>query len=133
MNVIGMTKVNIEKHTSSFGTQAILLALLAVKVNCCLTRLDRSCKNISSLPIRTSTPLHHCILSLNLSHNKISIITNKSFIGLTGLEYLDLSYNNISKIDTKSFVGLLQLLHLYLAHNRIFVIGTETFSALKKL
>ena len=59
----------------------------------------------------TSVPrnLSHDLRSLNVSHNNISMLLDKSFVNYTQLETLDASYNSIYLIENETFHALLLL------------------------
>ncbi|XP_028655007.1 adhesion G protein-coupled receptor A2 [Erpetoichthys calabaricus] len=79
----------------------------------------------SLLPNRTVT--------LNLSNNRISVLRNGSFLGLSALEKLDLKNNLISTISPHAFQGLLELRKLDLSNNRIGCLSSEMFHGLHNL
>lgn len=56
--------------------------------------------------------------NLNLSDNKIEIVVDSNFKGLSELETLILSGNSISSFVSASFEHLTNLRHLDLARNR---------------
>ncbi|XP_013164558.1 PREDICTED: toll-like receptor 3 [Papilio xuthus] len=64
---------------------------------------------------------------LILTNNCISNILKDSFIGLTKLEYLDLSYNNLTTL-TNVFTPLKNLQHLNLSRNNIEFIHENYFN-----
>ena len=75
---------------------------------------------------------------LDLSGNKLSRLTNQTFIGLGrgaggGLMYLDLSSNRIGTIDAAAFVLLGDLIQLELNGNRLAGISGEIFAGLTAL
>ncbi|XP_072288688.1 adhesion G protein-coupled receptor A2 [Eucyclogobius newberryi] len=79
----------------------------------------------SLLPNRTVT--------LVLSHNKIRVLRNGSFIGLNSLEKLDLKHNLISTIMPGAFQGLTELRKLDLSNNRVGCLTADMFQGLTNL
>ena len=72
----------------------------------------------------TSVPwnLPHDLHSLNVSHNNISMLLDKSFVNYTQLETVDASYNSIYLIENETFHALLLLKVLQLHRNSISVL-----------
>ncbi|KAJ8359850.1 hypothetical protein SKAU_G00163750 [Synaphobranchus kaupii] len=77
--------------------------------------------------------LPNTTVSLVLSHNKISLLKNCSFLGLSYLERLDLKNNLISTIKPGAFRGLAALRRLDLSNNRIGCLSPEMFEDLANL
>lgn len=65
---------------------------------------------------------------LDLSGNKISLIGNNSFVGLTLLEELSMDNNHLSEIKDGDFRGLPNLKTLNLANNKISKINKYVYS-----
>ncbi|XP_013889690.1 G-protein coupled receptor 124, partial [Austrofundulus limnaeus] len=117
-------------------------------VESCHCSADRS-KDLSRQPVRvrvrvlcedvdlmdTLPPrfLPNRTVSLNLSNNKISLLRNGSFYGLTALEKLDLKKNLISTVEPGAFRGLLALRRLDLSNNRIGCLSSDMFLDLGSL
>uniref|UniRef100_A0A1Y1MES8 LRRNT domain-containing protein n=1 Tax=Photinus pyralis TaxID=7054 RepID=A0A1Y1MES8_PHOPY len=83
-----------------------------------VSRLDLSFNEFTSIPLTISTykELHH----LNMSHNKLLYIEEKSFQTLNGLEVLDLSHNLFKywlDINKAALINLPSLYNLNLSHN----------------
>ncbi|XP_015226392.1 PREDICTED: G-protein coupled receptor 124 [Cyprinodon variegatus] len=72
-------------------------------------------------------------VTLILSHNKIGLLRNGSFIGLHSLEKLDLKHNLISTIMPGAFQGLSELRKLDLSNNRIGCLTADMFQGLTNL
>ncbi|XP_069609927.1 adhesion G protein-coupled receptor A1 isoform X1 [Ranitomeya imitator] len=72
-------------------------------------------------------------VALILSNNKISLVKNRSFLGLNSLEKLDLRNNLISTIELGAFSGLSELRRLDLSNNRIGCLSYEMFIGLSSL
>ncbi|XP_043967173.1 adhesion G protein-coupled receptor A2 [Gambusia affinis] len=72
-------------------------------------------------------------VTLILSHNKIRVLKNGSFIGLNSLEKLDLKHNLISTIMPGAFQGLSELRKLDLSNNRIGCLTADMFLGLTNL
>lgn len=72
-------------------------------------------------------------ITLILSHNKIRLLKNGSFIGLNSLEKLDLKHNLISTIMPEAFLGLSELRKLDLSNNRIGCLTADMFLGLTNL
>ncbi|XP_018424748.1 PREDICTED: adhesion G protein-coupled receptor A2-like [Nanorana parkeri] len=77
--------------------------------------------------------LPNLTVSLILSNNKISLVKNRSFFGLSSLEKLDLRNNLISTIEPGAFYGLSELRCLDLSNNRIGCLSSDMFSGLHNL
>ncbi|XP_035256513.1 uncharacterized protein LOC118218168 isoform X2 [Anguilla anguilla] len=77
--------------------------------------------------------LPNTTVSLVLGHNKISLLKNGSFLGLSYLERLDLKNNLISTIEPGAFHGLAALRRLDLSNNRIGCLSPEMFVDLSSL
>uniref|UniRef100_A0A8C0XT20 G-protein coupled receptor 124 n=1 Tax=Castor canadensis TaxID=51338 RepID=A0A8C0XT20_CASCN len=72
-------------------------------------------------------------VTLLLSNNKITVLRNGSFLGLSLLEKLDLRNNVISTVQPGAFLGLGELKRLDLSNNRIGCLTSETFQGLPRL
>uniref|UniRef100_A0A2K5RGF5 Adhesion G protein-coupled receptor A2 n=1 Tax=Cebus imitator TaxID=2715852 RepID=A0A2K5RGF5_CEBIM len=72
-------------------------------------------------------------VTLLLSNNKITVLRNGSFLGLSLLEKLDLRNNVISTVQPGAFLGLGELKRLDLSNNRIGCLSSETFQGLPRL
>lgn len=79
----------------------------------------------SNLPSNTVT--------LNLSHNNVSLIQALDLSDLRHLKALDLSNNQLSGISEGSFVKLERLEELDLAHNQISCIDRNALASLRSL
>ncbi|XP_075072283.1 adhesion G protein-coupled receptor A1 isoform X1 [Mixophyes fleayi] len=79
------------------------------------------------------TLLPNKTISLILSNNKISLVKNRSFLGLKSLEKLDLRNNLISTIEPGAFYGLSELRRLDLSNNRIGCLSSDMFLGLHNL
>lgn len=108
-----------ERSKAHSGAQA-----LGRRVTCSKEELTEP-PDGSLLPNRTVT--------LILSHNKIRILRNGSFIGLNSLEKLDLKHNLISTILPGAFQGLSELRKLDLSNNRIGCLTADVFQGLTNL
>lgn len=63
------------------------------------------------------------LMSLDLSWNKLRIISKECFAGLSGLKRLLLDHNHLTEISANVFPILSSLRHLNLAHNSITTIS----------
>lgn len=108
-----------DERSKSHGVQAA-----GRRVSCSKEELSEP-PDPSLLPNRTIT--------LVLSHNKIRVLRNGSFIGLTALEKLDLKHNLISTIMPGAFQGLPELRKLDLSNNRIGCLTADMFQGLTNL
>lgn len=70
---------------------------------------------------------------LNLSRNKISIISERQFNDLIDLESLDLSHNEIFYFEVNAFDGLKNLIELNLARNELTEIENQDLDNLPRL
>ncbi len=69
---------------------------------------------------------------LNLSRNKLSFLTNRTFLGLDKLEKLDLRFNDLSSVS-RVFSPLNSLLELYIDKNKFQIIKSDFFIGLEQL
>ena len=97
-----------------------------------LTLLDLSFNYLFNIPDNTFSHQRR-LQQLHLNHNKISLLTNKTFIGLAELSVLNLRGNLIIQIDTMTFQPLSKLEELNLGQNRITDIDADAFSGLSNL
>ncbi|XP_077453798.1 toll-like receptor 21 [Stigmatopora argus] len=65
---------------------------------------------------------------LQLSGNRLRILSDLSFDGLNQLKFLDLGYNNISSLRPELFANLHNLTFLNLSHNHITRLPVNIFS-----
>nr|XP_012618396.1 adhesion G protein-coupled receptor A2 isoform X2 [Microcebus murinus] len=72
-------------------------------------------------------------VTLLLSNNKITVLRNGSFLGLSLLEKLDLRNNVISTVQPGAFLGLGELKRLDLSNNRIGCLASDSFQGLPRL
>nr|XP_006625534.1 PREDICTED: G-protein coupled receptor 124 [Lepisosteus oculatus] len=77
--------------------------------------------------------LPNLTVTLILNNNRISVLRNGSFFGLSALEKLDLKNNLISTILPGAFHGLSELRKLDLSNNRIGCLAPEMFQGLSIL
>ena len=77
--------------------------------------------------------LHSSILSLNVSHNMISVIEKCTFCGLDILKVLDLSNNKLNILNTKSFYGLVNMTFLKINHNPLQYIHIHLLQGLNQI
>lgn len=97
-----------------------------------LTYLDLSINHLVNIPARTFA--HQKKLEeLHLNHNKISSITNKTFIGLSSLTVLNLRGNFLDTIGHGVFSTLSKLEELNLGQNGISRIEIGAFDRLSNL
>uniref|UniRef100_A0A8C9FW80 Toll-like receptor 6 n=1 Tax=Pavo cristatus TaxID=9049 RepID=A0A8C9FW80_PAVCR len=76
-------------------------------------------------------PVHTHIL--DLSHNRISEITNLEFISLPDLQVLNLSHNLITELDFSVFILNQDLEYLDLSHNNIWIAYCQRLARLRHL
>ncbi|XP_036402670.1 adhesion G protein-coupled receptor A3 [Megalops cyprinoides] len=96
-------------------------------------RVKVVCNGAELLDTLQPSFLPNTTVSLILSNNKISLLKNGSFLGLSSLERLDLKNNLISTIEPGAFRGLASLQRLDLSNNRIGCLSPEMFSDLGNL
>ncbi len=91
--------------------------------------------NLSNLHLSQIPPLwfYSQLRTIDLSKNKLSMITERDFFGLTSLNSICLSKNQISTLDEKAFSQNINLIFLFLEENQITTIPEKTFSTLSKL
>jgi Leucine-rich repeat (LRR) protein len=70
---------------------------------------------------------------LNLSHNKIHTLHERTFEDLNSLQVLQLDHNRLSHLPDKVFTPLRQLRSLQLHHNRLCRIDSNAFQGLNQL
>ena len=75
----------------------------------------------------------HHLFRFNISWLNIEMLRPRSFYTFMNLRHLDLSNNKITVVTTFSFVGLINLVDLYLAGNPIKVLQSDAFSGLQSL
>lgn len=85
--------------------------------------LDLSRQNITAIN-KYSFSKMYSLFSVNVSHNRISLVEQKSFGN--ALNVLDLSYNNISSLDFLND-SLSNLTELYLKNNSISIVKKNAF------
>ncbi|XP_058493111.1 adhesion G protein-coupled receptor A2 [Solea solea] len=108
-----------EERPKAHGVQAV-----GKRVSCSKEDLTEA-PDPGLLPNRTVT--------LILSHNKIRVLRNGSFLGLFALDKLDLKHNLISMIMPGAFQGLSELRKLDLSNNRIGCLTADMFQGLTNL
>lgn len=121
-----------------------------------LKYVDLSYNHLVSIPTK-SFEAQRKLVELHLNHNKISSVSNKTFLGLRSLtvlslrgnyleelperlfsllpqlEELDLGQNRISRVDPAAFAGLTALRVLYLDDNQLRAVPTSSFTELANL
>ncbi|XP_031635553.1 protein artichoke-like [Contarinia nasturtii] len=90
------------------------------------TSLDLSCNNLSAIEEAFSND--HQLQKLNISHNKITKISNRLFYGALSLSEIDLSFNEINYLNVGTFSELRNLVTLNLGHNLIGMIDKTLFA-----
>ena len=70
---------------------------------------------------------------LRLAGNRLTVLPDRVFVNLTGLEYLDLSRNLLTNVTRTLFDNLFNLTHLFLANNRMSYIDSTVFNSLSRL
>ena len=70
---------------------------------------------------------------LNLEHNDLDYLANRTFQSMSGLLGLYLSHNIIEIFHSDGLVGLFRLRILDLSHNRLFTLDTRWFRDLRPL
>ncbi|KAJ8867258.1 hypothetical protein PR048_031057 [Dryococelus australis] len=121
-----------------------------------LQYVDLSDNQLVTIPTR-SFEAQRKLVELHLYHNRISSISNHTFVGLRALtvlslrrnfleefpdqlfsslsrlEELDLGQNRISRVDPRAFTGLASLKILYLDDNQLKAVPTPSFALLGSL
>ncbi|KAM6954313.1 adhesion G protein-coupled receptor A2 [Aplochiton taeniatus] len=92
-----------------------------------------SCANEELSETPDARLLPNRTVTLILSHNKIRVLRNGSFVGLYFLEKLDLKSNLISTIMPGAFQSLSELRKLDLSNNRIGCLSPDMFQGLTNL
>ncbi len=96
-----------------------------------LTLLDLSYCQLYTLDY--GLPIMPYIRYLNMEHNELDYIANRTFQTLHGLTRLSLAHNTIEMLHSDALCGLYQLSTLDLSHNRLFSLDTRWFAQLFKL
>ncbi|XP_060563166.1 chaoptin-like [Ruditapes philippinarum] len=98
-----------------------------------IATLDVSFNNLVNISFLNYHELSYSVLTLNLSHNRISVISSNAFKSLNNTLYLDLSNNLVSGHTLKDMdlSDLRRLRHLKLSHNPLKVIHSDTFNFLE--
>lgn len=73
------------------------------------------------------------LLTLDLSHNAITVIDDHNFAELPQLQTLQLKWNRIAKLSIDAFRGLSHLTHLGLSRNLLKVLPVSVFSKMPGL
>ena len=104
---------------------------------CTFPSASIACKvwNYTNMDLDCVPPLQHkaSLESLNMSHNKLTTLTEHAFMGFTGLYALDLSSSSISSLPDNVFSELHSLQMLNLSSNGIWSVANSVFSGLSKL
>ena len=79
------------------------------------------------------TGCHAGITKLDLSHNRITELTEGGLSGLGSLEVLSLAGNRLIQVNKYLFTGLKSVVFLDLSHNHITAIEEDTFKAMRTL
>merc|ERR1719419_1282320 len=87
--------------------------------------------NLLEIPVKTLNPVQSSLKHLDLSGNKISLISDSLLNQIQNLVVLDLSFNSIYQIDEKAFCCSPSLLELSLSHNPLKVVASELFEGIK--
>ena len=95
--------------------------------------LDLSHKNITNLEGLEDVPNKDSILVLDLSKNKIQIVSAEMFAYFSQLRELNLSSNKIQALPANVFEHLAQLSYLHLQFNRIKVLPENIFVPVPQL
>uniref|UniRef100_A0A182NUG8 LRRCT domain-containing protein n=1 Tax=Anopheles dirus TaxID=7168 RepID=A0A182NUG8_9DIPT len=95
-----------------------------------LNELNLSHNEIAEIPEKT-WPTMNSLLGLDLSHNRLANnLARGSFAGLLTLQRLHLESNGISVVPKDSFADLGTMQYLYLAHNHITELPKGAFGSL---
>ncbi|EDV97932.1 carboxypeptidase N subunit 2 [Drosophila grimshawi] len=97
-----------------------------------LTFLDLSHNHLMTIPQRTFA-YQKKLQEVHLNHNKIGQISNKTFMGLSAVTVLNLRGNLISELHQATFSPLLKIEELNLGENRIGYLDPKAFDGLKQL
>lgn len=97
-----------------------------------LIYLDLSINHLFNIPVKTFT-FQTKLEELHLNHNKISSVSNRTFIGLQALTVLNLRGNFIDELGYRTFATLSKLEELNLGQNRITRIDPSAFDNLPHL
>lgn len=94
--------------------------------------LDLSYNHLSHIPARTFY-YQQKLQELDLHHNKIGSISDRSFMGLSALKVLNLRENFLNELKAGVFSSLLMLEDLIIGANRIARIDPKAFDGLASL
>ncbi|KAH8372182.1 hypothetical protein KR093_010481 [Drosophila rubida] len=94
--------------------------------------LDLSHNDMVSIPER-SFAYHARLQQLHLDHNKIGQVSNRTFAGLSTISVLNLRGNLIAELEYRTFAPMLKLEELNLGQNRISHIDPHALDELASL
>ncbi|KAL5278542.1 hypothetical protein ACFFRR_003275 [Megaselia abdita] len=119
---------NLKKLTTLkiIGTSAEYFNDTLIKSNTLLKEVNFDSNSISNIPLNDFFP--KTLEKISFRFNKIQVITNKTFAGLTKLKVLSLSRNKIGIVSNNAFV-LPALETLQLDSNKIVEIERRTISS----
>ena len=83
------------------------------------------------IPVKSLNPVQSSLKHLDLSGNKISLISDSLLNQIQNLVVLDLSFNSLYQIDEKAFCCSPSLLELSLAHNPVKVVSPSLFDGIQ--
>ena len=73
------------------------------------------------------------LLKIDISHNKVNVLSTGSFSGNWNLLYLNIAFNRIARLFTKGFHGLSNLVELNLTGNPLSILDAHCFLGLLSL
>ena len=82
---------------------------------------------LNEIPVKSLNPVQSSLKHLDLSGNKISLISDSLLNQIQNLVFLDLSFNAIYQIDEKAFCCSPALVELSLSHNPLKVVSSSLF------
>ena len=85
---------------------------------------------LNEIPVKALNPVQSSLKHLDLSGNRIKLISDTLLNQIQNIVYLDLSFNSIYQIDEKAFCCSPALSHLSLSHNPLKVVSSNIFQGL---
>lgn len=122
--------VNLKKLVTLKIMETSIYSLGNFKDNILLKKADFSFNEIRNIPLGDFFPKN--LQEASFANNRIQVVTNETFVGLTKLKTLSLSHNKIKIVSKNAFI-LPSLETLNLDYNNILELENQHFSSCKAL